>query len=145
MRYAYPCRIEVDEDNAFVISFPDVRGANTGANDRAEALELAEDALLAALAAYVDRRRAIPVPSPVMDGQEVVAVPPVAAAKLELYTAMRDQGISKRELARKLGLSDTTVGRLADPDRRSHIDHVVRALRAVGRDLVIEGRANGSG
>ena len=145
MRYAYPCRIDFYERSGFVVGVPDVPEAITGANGRAEALELAEDALLAALSTYVDRGLAIPSPSPVMDGQEIVTVPPVAAAKLELYTAMRDRGVSKRALARRLGLSDTTVGRLADPERRSHIDHVVRALRAVGRDLVIEGRAVASG
>ena len=120
-----------------MVTFPDV----TGGTSRAEALELASDALAAALEMYVELREPIPVPSPVMDGQEVVAVDPVTAAKLELYTAMRDLGVSKRALARRLGLSDTTVGRLADPGHRSHIDHVIRALRAVGRGLVIEGRA----
>jgi len=34
------------------------------------------------------------------------------------------------------------VGRLTDPGRRSHIGSVARALQAVGRGLVIEGRAN---
>ena len=77
-----------------------------------------------------------------LDGQQVVAVDPVTAAKLELYSAMRDQGITKRALAQRLGLSDTTVGRLTDPDRRSRIDHVARALREVGRGLVIEGRTS---
>ena len=142
MRYAYPCKIERDEDGAFVVSFPDVTGANTGADDRAEALELAEDALAGALGMYVELREPIPVPSPVMDGQEVVAMDPVTAAKLELYSAMRAQGISKRDLARRLGLSDTTVGRLTSPGSNSRIGHVVRALRAVGRGLVIEGRAD---
>ena len=142
MRYAYPCQITLHGGNEFVVSFPDVAGALTGANDRDEALELAADALAGALAGYVERRLAIPVPSPVLDGQEVVAVDPVTAAKLELYSAMRDQGITKRALAERLGLSETTVGRLSDPDRRSRIDHVARALRAVGRGLVIEGRAN---
>ena len=141
MRYAYPCQITLHGGNEFVVSFPDVAGALTGANDRDEALELAGDALAGALAGYVERRQAIPVPSPVLDGQEVVAVDPVTAAKLELYTAMRDQGITKRALAERLGLSDTTVGRLTDPDRRSRIDHVSSALRALGQDLVIEGRA----
>ena len=42
-----------------------------------------------------------------MDGQEVVAVDLVTAAKLELYTAMRDRGVTKRALAKRLGLSDT--------------------------------------
>ena len=142
MRYAYPCHITLHEGNEFVVSFPDVAGALTGANDRSEVLELAVDALAGALAGYVEHRQAIPVPSPVLDGQEVVAVDPVTAAKLELYSAMRNQGITKRALAERLGLSDTTVGRLTDPDRRSRIDRVARALQAVGRVLVIEGRAN---
>ena len=141
MRYAYPCRIVRHEGNEHVVSFPDIRGCHTSGYSRAEALEMAEDALVAALSFLVDDREPIPVPSPVLDGQEVVAVDPVTAAKLELYSAMRDRGVSKRELARRLGLSATTVGRLADPGRRSHIDHVVRALRAVGRDLVVEGLA----
>ena len=109
---------------------------------RAEALEMAEDALSAALAMYVDQRLAVPVPSPVLDGQEVVAVDPVTAAKLELYSTMRERGVTKRALAKRLGLSDTTVGRLTDPGHRSHIGLVARALQAVGRGLVIEGRAN---
>ena len=141
MRYAYPCRIVRHEGDEHVVSFPDIRGCHTSGYSRAEALEVAEDALVAALSFLVDDREPIPVPSPVLDGQEVVVVDPVTAAKLELYSAMRDRGVSKRELARRLGLSATTVGRLADPGRRSHIDHVVRALRAVGRDLVVEGLA----
>ena len=141
MRYAYPCRIVRHEGDEHVASFPDIRGCHTSGYSRAEALEMAEDALVAALSFLVDDREPIPVPSPVLDGQEVVVVDPVTAAKLELYSAMRDRGVSKRELARRLGLSATTVGRLADPGRRSHIDHVVRALRAVGRNLVVEGLA----
>lgn len=96
MRYAYPCQITLHEGNEFVVSFPDVPGALTGANDREEALELAEDALSIVLAGYVKLRRPIPVPSPVAGGQEVVAVDPVTAAKLELHSALRDQGITKR-------------------------------------------------
>lgn len=77
-----------------------------------------------------------------LGGQEVVAVDPATAGKLELYSATRDQGITKHALAERLGLSDTSVGWLTDPDRRSRSDHVARALRAVGRALVIEGRAS---
>ena len=138
MKYAYPCQITLHEGDEFVVSFPDVPGALTGANDRDEALELAEDALSTVLAGYVKLRRPIPVPGPVADGQEIVAVDPVTAAKLDLHSALRDQGITKRALAERLGLSDTTVGRLTDPRHRSHISLVVRALRAVGRTLVVE-------
>ena len=142
VRYAYPCQINRHEGDEFVVSFPDVAGANTSGSDRVETLEMAADALSAALGMYVELHLAIPVPSAVLDGQEAVAVDPVTAAKLELYTAMRDQGVTKRALAKRLGLSDTTVGRLTDPDHRSHIGLVSKALRAVGRGLVIEGRAS---
>lgn len=141
MRYAYPCQITRYEEDEFVVSFPDAGGANTSGNDRNEALEMAEDALSAVLAGYLKLRRSIPVPSAMVDGQEIVAVNPIVAAKLELYSAMREQGITKRALAERLGLSDTTVGCLTDPDHRSHISQVTRALRSVGRNLVIEGRA----
>ncbi len=143
MRYAYPCQLipEEDEMGGFVVTFPDVRGSSTSGKDRDEALEMAEDALSVALGFYVERREDIPVPSPVMDGQEVVAVQPIVAAKLELYSTMRRHRISKVALAECLGVSNTTVNRITDPDHRSHISQVERALRAVGRGLVIEGRA----
>ena len=141
MRYAYPCQITPHENNELIVSFPDVPGALTSGCSRAEALEMASEALSVMLAGRVVDRKSIPVPSPVADGQEVVTVDPVTAAKLELYSAMRDQGITKRALAKRMGLSETTVGRLTDPDHRSHIDLVVNALRAVGRGLVVEGHA----
>ena len=48
--------------------------------------------------------------------------------------------MTKRALAERLGLSDTTVNRLTDPDRHARIDRIARALRALGRGLVVEGR-----
>ena len=50
VRYAYPCQITRYEEDEFVVSFPDVAGANTSGNDRNEALEMAEDALSVVLA-----------------------------------------------------------------------------------------------
>ena len=67
-------------------------------------------------------------------------MPPVTAAKLALYTAMRAQDITSVELARRLDVSETAVRKLLNPDHRSHIGQVERALRAVGRALVVEDR-----
>ena len=71
----------------------------------------------------------------------MVDVSPLVAAKLALYSVMQRQRITKVELARRLGVSDTTVHRIVDPEHRSHIDQVERALRAVGRTLVVDDRA----
>ena len=141
MQYAYPCILTPEKEGGFFVAFPDIPGALTCGDDRTEALEMAEDALVAMLAVYVQQQRTIPTPSPVADGQELVAVPPIAAAKLALYTAMREQGITGDALAVRLNLSDSAIRKLLDPDCYSHISQIMRALRNVGRSLVIEDRA----
>ena len=42
MRYLYPCVLQEEEGGGFIVSFPDVPGANTCGDDRAEALVMAE-------------------------------------------------------------------------------------------------------
>ena len=84
------------------------------------------------------KRRDIPVPGKPVNGHELVAVPSVVAAKLALFSAMRAQRITKVELAGRLGISESAVRKLANPDHRSHISQVQKALRAVGRSLVVE-------
>ena len=140
MFYVYPCVLTPEEGGGFYVTFPDVPGALTSGKDRLEALAMAEDALTAALAGYVQERWDIPVPSAVVHGQELVAVAPVVAAKLALYTAMRRQDITKTALAKCLGLSEAAVRKLVDPDHRSHISSIEAALQAVGRSLVIGDR-----
>ena len=148
MRYIFPCDIIRDEEEematgreAYVVTFPDVPEAITGGWSWEEALEMAEDGLGVALSFYVDRREDIPVPSPLTDGQVLVPVPSLIAAKLTLYTAMRKQGMTNVSLAERLGLSETAVRRLVNPNHRSHISQVQRALKAVGRSLIVEDRA----
>ena len=138
MLYAYPCVIEPDGDGGFLAAFPDVPEAVTGGRERSEAAAMAEDALAVALAGYVHAKRSIPVPGAPASGQSLVAVPPVVAAKLALYSAMREQRIAKADLASRLGVSESSARKLADPDRPSRISHVLKALRAVGRNLIIE-------
>ena len=147
MRYAYPCNIVRDEEEAkatgreaYVVTFPDVYGAVTGGWSWKEAMEMAEDCLGVALGMYVKAREDIPVPGPLADGQVLISVPPIIAAKLALYTAMREQSVTNVALAAQLDLQENAVRRLVDPRHRSHISTVERALRALGRSLVVEDR-----
>ena len=141
MRYAYPCILHPEEPSGFYVTFPDVPGALTNGRGRAEALEMAKDALAVALTGYVLEQWDIPVPSPVTEGQELVPVPPVIAAKLALYMAMRSQRVTNAALSRRLGVSETTVRRLVNPNHLSQISKVEKALEVVGRALVIEDSA----
>ena len=145
MRYAFPCDIVLDEEEAkatareaYVITFPDVPEAITGAWSWQETLEMAEDCLAVALSFYVDNGEDLPAPSPLADGQVLIAVPIIVAAKLTLYTAMREHGITDADLAAMLGLDNNAVQRLLNPYRFSHISQVERALKAVGRSLIVE-------
>ena len=140
MRYMYPCNLTPDyeEGRGFVVTFPDVPEVITGADTEEESVFLAEDALVAALSAYVQFGKDIPAPSSPIDGQHLVAVPPVPAAKLALYTAMREQGLSETELGARMELSDRAVRNLLDPDYSSHMSQVEKALKIVGRSLVVE-------
>lgn len=137
-RFVYPADIEVDEAGFHMISFPDVPEAGTDAESPEEARAEATDALVAALGGYVLEGRDIPRPSPTGEGQMEVFLPPLVAAKLALYQAMRDQSVSKSELARRLEISEGAVRRLLDLDHRSKIEKIETALECLDQHLVIE-------
>ncbi len=141
MIYAYPCRPTPDEGGRLVVTFPNVPEAITDGKDRSQALAIAEDALGTALAGYVHEKRDIPIPSESVDGQVLVPIPTVVAAELALYTVMRERRITNVELADRLGVSESAVRKLTNPDHRSHMSQVENALRAVGCSLKVEATA----
>lgn len=133
MRYAYPCILHPEAGGGFHVTFPDVPGALTAGATEAEALELAEDALVAILAARARKGLDIPVPGAATGERRLVPVPPVVAAKLALHEAMRARGLTDAVLADRLGLGAEAARALLDPDHRSDPGEVTRALDAVGR------------
>lgn len=140
MQYAYPCSITSDEDGWMLAVFADVPEAGTSGGDLEETRALACDALVAALAGYVLAKRDIPVPGSLARGQYLIALPPVIAGKLALYTAMRETGTSNVALAARLGSSEAAVRRLVNLDHRSHIGTVARALTMLGRTIILHDR-----
>lgn len=140
MLYVYPCtlkRYKGDKGDEFVTHFTDVPEALTGAYDRAETLALAEDALSVALAGYVKMGWDVPIPSAPEPGQVMVAVYPIVAAKLALYTIMQERRITKVALGELLGVSEAAVRKLVNPDHRSHMSQVERALKLLGYSLAL--------
>ncbi|WP_366654460.1 type II toxin-antitoxin system HicB family antitoxin [Fodinicurvata sp. EGI_FJ10296] len=136
-RFDYPCTIKADPDGGFRIRFPDIPEAISEADTRNEVNAMAVDALIAALSFYIDARETLPEPSPAQADQVLVGAPPLTAAKLALYQAMREQRVTNVELARRLGVSETVVRRLLDLDHRSHIGQLDQALSALGRRMVV--------
>ena len=63
-----------------------------------ESVILAEDCMVVSLASYVDRQEELPTPSGWAKGQELMTVQPLIAAQLDLYVAMREQGVTTPRL-----------------------------------------------
>lgn len=143
MKYAYPCNIIGNEDDGdgFAVKFPDLKGANTGGFSFKEAIIMAEDCLVVSLASYVDRQMELPTPSPWSKGQELLTVQPLIAGQLDLYVAMREQGVTISGLAQRLGLPEAHVKRLLSLDYKSSINEVAEALELLGCKPAVEGLA----
>jgi antitoxin HicB len=144
MRYVFPCDIKPDDSEGgwgYVVSFPDIPFAHTGGKTFKESIILAEDCMVVALSVYVDRERDLPAPSPYQEGQELLTVQPVIAAQLDLYAAMREQGISRSDLASRVGIDEKDVDHLLSLDYCTPLSRVAKALRAVGCELAAADRA----
>lgn len=143
MKYTFPCNIAPDEEGSwgFVVSFPDVKGANTSGRTFKEAIILAEDCMVVALSCYVDSGEDLPSPSPYQKGQELLTVQPLIAAQLDLYTAMREQNITLPQLAERLGISEQDAAPLLHLDYCTPLGSVMQALEAVGRSPALAEQA----
>ena len=136
-RYVYPAELKPEPDGSAVnLRFPDVPGARTWGDDEAEALSLAEDCLVTALHACVRFHEPIPNPGPA-EGRPTIPVPPLVAAKLALYSAMREQKVSAAELARRLAVGENVVSGLLHLKRRTHLRQLERALTELGVRLEV--------
>ena len=127
-RFAYPVDLTPDEDGRIVAHMADVIGAVTDGADGEEALVEAQDALEEALC------EDIPRPSPAR-GRPTVAPGTLITAKIALYEAMAEAGISNVELGKRMGLGENEIRRCLDPRHNTKIDRMEAALAILGRRL----------
>jgi antitoxin HicB len=134
--WVYRALLTPEEGGGFVVSFPDVPEALTSGETKAEALSEAQDCLIAALGGYIEARR--PVPKAAARRGEPIYLPSLVVAKLALYEAMQQEGLTAVALGERLGLSEGAVRRLLDLDHRSHLGNVESALAALGQRLLVD-------
>jgi antitoxin HicB len=126
--------LTTDDNGTFLVSFADVPEAHTFADDVDEITARATDCVLTALEGYMKDRRPIPPPSPEPAGRAVL-LPSLAVAKIELYEAMRNAGVRKAELARRLQWHMPQVDRLLSLRHGSRLEHLEAALTALDHRL----------
>jgi antitoxin HicB len=134
--FAWPVVLKKAEEGGFVINFPDFPEGYTQGGTREEALAQAADLLETMVANYMAEDWTIPSPSPARGRLLVSLAPPVAAA-VELYRAMCEAGVSKTELARRIGIAPQKAGSLFDIRHPLGLDQLAAAAAALGKRLVV--------
>ena len=129
----YPIRLEEDVGTVMATS-PDFPELTTFGDDRDDALMRAVDALEEAIAARIHAGQDIPSPS---KGEVRVGMPTLTAVKVILYQGMRDDGVGKAELARRLGWHLPQVDRVLDIQHHSRMDQMDAALGVIDRQLYV--------
>lgn len=133
--YAYPVRFERAQEGGWVITSRDLPEVVSQAEDSEDRVDVAEGALQAAIEGRILSNEAIPSPSDPKKGEEVVAIPVDTAAKAALYSRVRELGLSKADLAKKMEVNEKEARRLLDPTHPSKLPRIAQALHALGQRL----------
>jgi antitoxin HicB len=136
-RLTYPVVLRPDDNDTFLVSFPDFPEAHTFGDTKEEALARAKDALATAIDAYIADRREIPAPSPIRSKHLTVTLPLLMGTKVALYSAMREKGVGKAELARRLDVHLPQVDRLLDVRHSSQLGQLESAFDAIGKRIEV--------
>jgi antitoxin HicB len=134
----YPLTLRADRNGTIIAQAVDAPGALTVGRDEPDAIRQAVDALITLFAHLMAQGEPLPQASRPKRAQPCATLPPTVAAKLAIYEAMRDAGISEAELAGRLGCELRQVRRLLDLDHPSRLDQLEAALAALGKRLVLE-------
>jgi len=144
-RFDYPIRLAPDPDGGFVATLVDFEEGVTQGETEAEALAQAEDLLEEVVACRMHDNQDIPSPSKAT-GVPVVSLSPRTTAKVSIYRAMRQAGMSKAELGRRLGWHMPQVSRLFDVRYKTQLEQLEAALAVFGKRMkvTIQEQATGS-
>jgi antitoxin HicB len=134
--YDYAFRF-TKEDDGWVITCRDLPEAISQADSNENRIDIAEGCLQAALESRIHDSEPLPVASKSRRGEMMINSPATTAAKAALYDAMREAGISKIELARKMGIDEKEVRRMLDTAHVTKLPRIAEALEVLGRHLHI--------
>jgi antitoxin HicB len=137
-------RIETaPDDNGTVLvtcpAFPEV--TTFGPDDREKLASIALKAIEEAIAARISDGDPLPREATTAERKRdaglYAKLPLLTALKVQLYNALREAGISRAELARRLGWHREQVDRLFRLDHASRVDQIEAAFKELHRDIDI--------
>lgn len=131
----YPIEMQPDDNDTLLVTCPLLPLVLTFGSDEEEARRHAVDAIETALASMIDDGEEIPAPP--ANSPNSVAIPLLTTLKVQLYWALKAEGITRAELARRLRWNRESVDRLFRLDHGSKIEKLEAAFGALGRQVDI--------
>lgn len=141
IQFFYPVSINRKNGLEYQATMPDFPETSILGLSLEEVLSKADICLTHAVAARIRKNQPVPQPSTLPGKNRHWAVLPAQlSAKAALYLAMRESGISKVALARRLNHDEKEIRRMLDPHHPSKLPRIEAALAALGMRLVVEMR-----
>jgi antitoxin HicB len=139
----YLARFEPDrEAGGYVVTFPDFGYGVTQGETDVEAMEMAQDLLMLTIADFIRESRPLPVAGRHRGARfRPVSLPALQSAKVDLYMAFLESGLTKAEFARRIGLPKTHIQRLFSLRHSTRLNLIESAFAALGKRLHVEVRS----
>ena len=136
-RFDYAVTLTLENEGGYVVTCRDLPEVITQGETIQDALNEAKDALDEAFALRIDDGLEIPAPSSVLAGEYLASPPVEIQIKAFLYLSLRENNITKTELAKRLQVNEKTVRRLLDPHYSAKLPRMIEAIQALGKRLVV--------
>lgn len=132
----YAIVVTPDTNNTLLVTSEDFPELVTFGDTLEDALAHATAAMEEAIAARMHHKQNIPRPTSQPD-LPIVYLSAQTLFKIAVYEAMREAGISKSEMARRLYVHPLQVDRLLNLRHASRIDRLEHALHTLGRRATV--------
>ena len=133
----YRVKLEDDEGTVLVTS-PDFPEVITFGETREDALKYAVGAFQEIIAGYVHYKKPIPKPSKIRANDDFITLPLQTEMKILMHESMRESGMKKSQLARKMKLHRQEMERLLDFNKSTNLDRIESAFAAMGKRISFE-------
>ena len=135
MMLGYRIKIEPDDNGTLLVTCPALPEMTTFGDDEADAMRRAVGAIEEAIAARMADGE--DVPEGHQRGPRLVRLPALTVLKVELYRQLREAGMTRAELARRLGWKRESVDRLFRLDHASRLQQLEAAFAALGQAVSV--------
>ena len=134
----YALELTPDDNGTFLATCPRLPEVTSFGASADEAIANAGRAIEEALAARIAAKEEVPTPAQyAAAGRPVARLSLQASAKISLYAVLQRRGVSRAELARRLGWHRESVDRLFRLGHGSRLEQIEAAFEALGADVQI--------